>query len=190
METVISQAKVSIGEFRTMLFDDNDEYYYELINGEMIQKSAPSPKHQEVSRNLLFALETFNRQKKIGSIFYAPLDVYFDEYNKPQPDIVFVSTEKKDIINKDGIKGVPDLIIEIISPSSFFRDRIEKKALYEKMLVHECWLVDPQNETIEIYALKNKQYELISGVTTSEGELKSLVFKGLTINVKDIFSNT
>jgi Uma2 family endonuclease len=137
METVISDTKVSVSEFREMLFDENDEYYYEIIEGEMIQKSAPTPMHQEVSKNLLFQLETFIRQNRKGKIFYAPIDVYLDEYNKPQPDLVFVSEDKNGIITNDGIMGVPDLIIEVISPSSMIRDRIEKKNMYERVGVNE-----------------------------------------------------
>lgn len=188
METVISNTKVSVREFREMLFDDDDNYYYEIINGEMIQKSAPTPFHQEISRNLLFSLETYNRQQKKGSIFCAPIDVFLDEYNKPQPDLVFVSNEKKAIITNDGIIGVPDVIIEIISPSSILRDRIEKKNLYERMGVSEFWLVDPQYSAIEIYALKNNRYELYSAATILEGEIKSHSFEALAINLTDIFS--
>src|SRR3954447_5721414 len=189
METVISNTKVSVSEFRKMLFDENDAFYYEIIDGEMIRKSAPTPMHQEVSRNLLYTLETFNRLHKKGSIFSAPIDVYLDEFNKPQPDLVFVSNEKKTIITNNGIMGIPDVIIEIISPTSIIRDRIEKKNLYEKMSVPEFWLVDPQYEAIEIYKLQNNRYELLSAATTFEGELKSALFEGLTISLPDIFSS-
>ena len=187
METVISNTRVSVTEFREMLFDDDDNYYYEIIDGEMIRKSAPTPMHQEISRNLLFVLEMYNRQYRKGSFFYAPIDVYLDEYNKPQPDLVFVSTEKKAIITNDGIMGIPDLIIEIISPTSVIRDRIEKKNLYERMRVAEFWLVDPEYQSIEIYALQNNRYELFAAATILEGELKSALFEGLVINVADIF---
>ena len=83
METVISNTKVSVSEFRQMIFDDNDDYYYEIIEGEMIQKSAPAPFHQEVLGNILFQLETFIRPNKKGKIFCAYIDVYLDDYNKP-----------------------------------------------------------------------------------------------------------
>lgn len=189
METVISNTKVSVTDFSKMQFDDDDDNYYEIIDGEMIRKSAPTPMHQEVSKNLLFILETYNRQYKRGNIFYAPVDVFLDEYNKPQPDLVFVSTEKKAIITNDCIMGVPDLVVEIISPTSVIRDRIEKKNLYERMSVQEFWLVDPQYEEIEIYTLKNGHYELLSAATTREGELTSALFEGLTINLADIFSS-
>ncbi len=190
METVISDEKISVSEFRTMLFEDDDTYYYEIIDGHMIRKSAPAPLHQEISRNLLFALETYNRSTQKGSLFCAPLDVYLDEYNKPQPDIIFISKEKSGIITHDGIMGVPDMIIEIISPTSIIRDRIEKKNLYERMAVQEYWLVDPQYEAIEIYTLQNNRYELFSAATTLEGEFKSALFDGLSININDIFAVT
>lgn len=188
METVISNTKVSVSDFREMLFDDDDNYYYEIINGEMIQKSAPAPMHQRICRKLIVILDQFITEKKLGEIFQSPIDVYLDEYNKPQPDLVFISNEKKSIITNDGIMGVPDVIIEIISPSSILRDRIEKKNLYERMGVSEFWLVDPHYSAIEIYTLKNNRYELYSAATILEGQLKSSLFEGLTINLTDIFS--
>lgn len=188
METVISNTKVSVSEFREMLFDDDDNYYYEIINGEMIQKSAPTPLHQDVSRNLLYILETFNRIHNKGKIFYSPVDVYLDDYNKPQPDLVFVSKERKNIVTNDGIMGIPDLLVEIISPTSVIRDRIEKKNLYERKAIQEFWLVDPQYAAIEVYTLQNNRYELFSAATILEGEIKSAAFEGLIINLADIFT--
>ena len=188
METVISNTKVSVTEFREMLFDNDDDNYYEIIDGEMIRKSAPTPMHQRISRKVMVIIDRFISEKKTGEIFQSPIDVYLDEYNKPQPDLVFVSESKKAIITNDGIVGVPDLIVEIISPTSIIRDRIEKKALYERMSVPEFWLIDPQYAAIEIYTLQNNRYELLSAATILEGELKSSLFEGLAINLKDIFS--
>lgn len=188
MEQVISQQKVSVTEFRKMLFDDDDNFFYEIINGEMIQKSAPAPMHQRISRKLLVTIDKFVTEKKLGEVFQSPLDVYLDEYNKPQPDIIFISNERKHIITNDGIIGAPDLIIEIISPSSFTRDRIDKKNLYERMGVNEFWLVDAQNAAVEIYTIQNNRYELYSAATIFEGELKSAFFEGLSINLADIFA--
>ena len=188
METVISNTKVSVAEFREMRFDNNDNYYYEIIDGETIRKSAPTPMHQRICRKLIVILDSFINEKKLGEIFQSPIDVYLDEYNKSQPALVFVSDEKKAIITNDGIMGIPDLIIEIISPGSVIRDRIEKKNLYERMLVKEFWLIDPQYEAIEIYTLQNNRYELLSAATMLEGELKSALFEGLLINPGDIFN--
>ncbi|MCW3079562.1 Uma2 family endonuclease [Segetibacter sp.] len=190
METVISNTKVSVKEFREMLFDEDDNYYYEIINGEMIQKSAPTPMHQRICKILLITLDKFVTEKKLGEIFPSPIDVFLDDYNKPQPDLVFVSNEKQSIITHDGIIGIPDLLIEIISPTSLIRDRIEKKNLYERVGVSEYWVVDPQYAAIEIYSLRNNRYELHTAATIFEGEFKSALFEGLTINLADIFSTT
>lgn len=188
MEQVISNTKVSVSDFRKMLFDDNDDFFYEIIEGEMIQKSAPAPIHQRVSRKLTGILDRFISDKSLGEIFYAPIDVDLDEYNKPQPDLVFVSEGRRAIITDDGIMGVPDLIVEVISPSSVIRDRIEKKNTYERLGVKEFWIVDPQYKAIEIYTIQKDRYELLSGVTMLEGELKSAMFEGLSLNLDDIFS--
>ena len=190
METVISDEKISVSEFRTMLFEDDDTYYYEIIDGHMIRKTAPAPLHQRISRKLLLALDKHISETKSGELFQSPIDVYLDEYNKPQPDLIFISKEKSGMITHDGIMGIPDLIVEIISPTSIIRDRIEKKNLYEKMAVQEYWLVDPQYEAIEIYTLQNHRYELFSAATTLEGEFKSALFDGLSINLNDIFAVT
>lgn len=98
METVISHKKVNVSEFREMRFDDDDNCYYEIINGEMIQKSAPTPVHQRICRKLIVILDKFIDGKKSGEIFQSPIDVFLDEYNKPQPDLVFVSKEKKRLL--------------------------------------------------------------------------------------------
>ncbi len=190
METIISGEKVSVNEFRTMLFEDDDTYYYEIIEGHMIRKSAPAPLHQRISLKLLLVLDKFVSDAKSGELFHSPIDVYLDEYNKPQPDIIFISKEKSKMITHDGIMGVPDLIVEIISPSSIIRDRIEKKNLYERIGVQEYWLVDPQYEAIEVYTIQNNRYELLSAVTTLEGEFKSTIFDGLSIHLDAVFTVT
>lgn len=188
METVISNTKVSVTEFSKMQFDDDDDNYYEIIDGEMIRKSAPTPMHQRICRKIIVILDRYINERKSGEIFQSPIDVFLDEYNKPQPDLVFVSAEKKAIITNDGIMGIPDLIVEIISPESYIADRFEKKALYERVTVPEFWLIDSKNKFIEIYTLKNGHYKLLSAATTIEGELKSALFEGFTINLTEIFS--
>ena len=189
MENIALQKRISVKDFSEMQFDDTDDFQYEIINGEMIRKSAPAPIHQEVLKNLLYIIETHNRLQKIGKLFCAPIDVFLDDYNKLQPDLVFISEKNKNIITNDGIMGVPDLVIEIISPTSVIRDRIEKKNVYERFAIPEFWLVDPQNKAIEIYTLKNNSYELFSAATVLEGGLNQFLFEGLLINFNEIFAS-
>ena len=188
MET-LELKKVSVSEFRQMLFDDDDTNYYEIINGEMVKRTAPTLSHQRLLKKLLMSLEPFCIEKKLGEMHIAPTDVFFDKYNQTQPDLIFVADSNKSILSSDiSIEGIPDLLVEIISPSSVIRDRIDKKNLYERMKVPEYWLVDPQYEEFEIYVLSENKYELFSAATTMEGEFKSKVFEGLTLNLIEIFA--
>ncbi len=179
--------QISIHEFRQMEFDESDDAYYELINGYLMKKSAPRPQHQNISVNLSFYLLGFIKERKMGKLFTAPIDVFLDNLNAVQPDLVFIPTENQGIITDDGIIGIPDLVIEIISPSSVLRDRVDKKNLFERLNVKEYWIIDPQYQDIEIYTIQIGRYELYSGVTMFEGELKSTIFEGLTIDLAELF---
>ncbi|CAN5496632.1 Uma2 family endonuclease [soil metagenome] len=187
METTQSVDKITVETFRSMYFDDTDDFYYELLEGEMIKKSAPAPIHQAVSRNLMYEIETYNRQKTLGIVLCAPIDVLLDKYNQFQPDLIFITGERKSLITKDGIKGAPDLVIEIISPSSVMRDRIEKKRIYQRSGVKEYWLVSPEYEEIEVFVLKDNVYDLFSAATKTEGKLESIVLKDMQLDLKQIF---
>jgi Uma2 family endonuclease len=185
MVTTLKQ--ISVQEFRQMEFDENDDSYYELINGYIMKKSAPRPQHQRVSMKLSRVISNYLFGNSKGEIFAAPIDVFLDNYNAVQPDLVFVSSDNQDIITNDGIVGIPDLVIEIISPSSVIRDRVDKKNLYEKLNIKEYWIIDPQYQDIEVYSILNGRYELLSGVTMFEGELKSNLLEGISIELEELF---
>jgi Uma2 family endonuclease len=188
IKNMVAELKqISIHEFRQMEFDDNDDAYYELINGYIMKKSAPRPQHQRISMKLSRAIANYLFENKIGEIFASPIDVFLDNFNAFQPDLVFIPTENQHFITDDGIIGIPDLIIEIISPSSVLRDRVDKKNVCERLKVKEYWIIDPQNQEIEIYSVQNNRYELLSGVTMFEGELKSNVLEGIFINLTELF---
>ncbi|HJW85965.1 MAG TPA: Uma2 family endonuclease, partial [Candidatus Brocadiaceae bacterium] len=114
---------------------------------------APSTDHQFISRDLEFLVWNFVNKKGLGEVLYAPIDVVLDDDEVYQPDIVFVTRGRLGIIKKDAIHGVPDLIIEIVSPSSVFYDTVEKKEIYRKYGVNEYWLVFPDEKAIEVFVL-------------------------------------
>ncbi len=188
-DMVTTLKQISVQEFRQMEFDENDDSCYELINGYIMKKSAPRPQHQNISMNLSIQLGSFIKEKKLGKLFAAPIDVFLDSYNAVQPDLVFVSSENQGIITNDGIVGIPDLVIEIISPSSVIRDRVDKKNLYEKLNIKEYWIIDPQYQDIEVYSILNGRYELLSGVTMFEGELKSNLLEGISMELTELFDS-
>ncbi|GAA4417490.1 hypothetical protein GCM10023187_49940 [Nibrella viscosa] len=120
-------------------------------------------------------------------MFFAPVDVFLDDTSSPQPDLVFVGKANEVIVTDNGIEGVSQLVVEIISPTSVVRDRVTKKELYERFGVKECWIVDPSDQEIEIYTLENERYELLSAASVLEGELKSNVLDSVVLDVKTLF---
>ena len=102
--------------------------------------------------------------------------------------MLLVLANQSAIVTKNGIEGTPSLIIEIISPTSVFRDRVVKKQVYEQFGVQEYWIVDPLDELVEIYSLDNSRYNLLSAASTNEGALVSNLLPGLVIDVNVLFA--
>lgn len=193
MASIKTAGRVTYQEFLDLEVPDDDNYIYELLNGEIVKYSAPESKHQIVSANLFRKLDGYVFEKKLGRVLYAPISVFLDEYNAPQPDLLFVSTRNQEIIQQKGVMGVPDLMVEIVSPGSVIRDsqlplRVRKKEIYEQSGVPEYWIVDPKYFTIEVYELTDSGYALFQDVE-GEGTIESKVIKGLEIDVGDIFDN-
>jgi Uma2 family endonuclease len=159
---------------------------YELIEGELIMSPSPIPKHQRISRKIEFILEKYVTENDIGEVFYAPCDVYLDEENVVQPDILLISKERLGIIGEKNIQGAPDLVIEIISESTAYRDLVQKKKLYARFGVKEYWIVVPGEESIEVYILKDNTYILYK-TYSKDDTLESLYLKDLKIGLKGIF---
>ena len=116
-----------------------------------------------------------------------PYDVYFDDENVVQPDILFISKERLNIIGEKNLQGAPDLVIEILSESNAYRDLIQKKKLYARHGVKEYWIVVPGEKTIDINILKDKTYELYK-TFGEEDTLESQILKGFKMELKAIFS--
>ena len=172
-------------EYKT--FPDNDGIRKEIIEGELFMTPAPSIKHQIVSQHLFVILYNYIKKNGFGKIFYAPCDIVFSDINIVQPDLIFISKKNYEILTDLNIKGAPDLLIEILSPSTKENDRIFKKQIYEKFGVKEYWIVDPENESVEIWILKNHKYLLELKVGKSQ-TIKSQILKGLKIDSSDIFN--
>ena len=100
------------------------------------------------------------QKNQLGEIYFAPCDVIFSNINVMQPDLIFISKENYQILTDLNIQGAPDLLVEILSPSSKETDRVYKKHVYEKFGAKEYWIIDTDNENVEVWALKNKKFQL------------------------------
>ncbi|UXE66451.1 MAG: Uma2 family endonuclease [Chryseotalea sp. WA131a] len=156
----------------------------ELINGEVFMSPAPSFTHQIVSGNLYDLLKAFAR-KNGGVALFSPVDVILDRKNVFQPDLLYVAKENLGIISERGLNAAPDLAVEIISPSNSFKDRNQKRKLYQKFGVKEYWIIDPGNLTLEIYDFSMEDTPILYLV--EDGTVTSKLLPGLSFNFKDLF---
>jgi Uma2 family endonuclease len=115
----------------------------------------------------------------------SPVDIVLDPENTIQPDLVFVPTANLGIIHRQAIFGVPDLLVELVSPSSVRRDRYDKRDLYARFGVKEYWIGDPANKALEVLTLKHTSYELHC-CAEEKGKLTSLVVSGLQFDLSEI----
>src|SRR6184192_1260437 len=112
----------------------------ELINGELISSPAPSPKHQKISRKLFRIID--KATEGMGELFYSPIDLFINEQNVFQPDLIYLVEGIEKFVTDRSIEGPADLIVEIISPFNGYTDRNKKKSVYLKFGVKEYWIVD------------------------------------------------
>ncbi len=165
----------------------DDGMRYEVINGELIMTPSPIVVHQKVSLAISSHLYRYVNKHHLGTVFTAPLDVVFGEKNVLQPDILFISNGRQNIIKDQNIAGTPDLIVEVLSPSTAYYDLFDKKELYEKFGVKEYWIVDPMRHWVENYRLHDDKFVLEQRLE-KEGHLRSAVVKDFTLDLKDVFN--
>jgi len=180
--TVIEKKKYTYEDYLKTPEDER----YELIEGELLMTPSPTTRHQRISREFEFEILRFVRKNNIGEVFYAPYDVYLDDENVVQPDILFISKERLNIIGEKNIQGAPDLVIEIISENTAYRDLVQKKRLYARFGVKEYWIVIPDEELIEIYTLKENTY-MLHKTYSKDDTLESSYLKDLKIELKNIW---
>jgi len=164
----------------------NDGKRYEILEGELAATPAPSPKHQTASGNLTVLLTQHIRENDLGKLFHAPIDLILESSSVLQPDLLFVSKARQNIITDRAVEGAPDLVIEILSPTSSQSDRVTKAQIYARHKIPAYWIVDPEQETVEVYLLNVDSYRL---TVTLQGETPVPVppFTDLKFAAKDIF---
>ena len=172
----------------------------ELVNGEIVMMASPSLNHGRVSKNLCYLFERYLRGQT-SEYFPDGTDLFLTDKDRFVPDGMLVCDPSKS--RGDGVHGAPDLVVEILSPSTSKRDRIYKKGVYASCGVREYWLVNPMDRSVEQYVQENGQLTLRDVFQLypdfmlqhmTEAEKAALVtsfhctlFDDLTIRLEDIF---
>jgi Uma2 family endonuclease len=159
---------------------------YEILEGMRVRAPSPLTRHQIVSHNLVLALGVFVRDRRLGRVLDAPCDVILADDIVLQPDILFIGRDRGSIIERRGIFGAPDLVIEILSQYSVKRDTVRKLDLYGRHRVREYWIVDPDADRIEVFTLEGGA--LTKRAEHRTGEVRSLVaLPGFSAPLAEIF---
>ncbi|MFO0507853.1 MAG: Uma2 family endonuclease [bacterium] len=177
MEAIVSPPRTAMEVFKLL----PEGSLAEVIENNLYMSPTPITPHQRMVRKLLVKLDAWIEEKSLGEVFIAPFDVYLDEHtNAVQPDIIYVSNENSTIVDEEStIHGVPDLLIEILSPGNRNYDLEIKKNLYEKFGVKEYWAIDPLTKEVLGYFLIDGKYldaEMLKGKIASKLLSKTFIF--------------
>ncbi len=157
----------------------------EIIEGELFVTPSPIANHQTILLNLAKTFLDYLNDHPIGKVYVSPLDVILSEFDVLQPDLMFVLKERTGIV-KDWVRGAPDLVIEILSPTTAARDRGIKLKAYARFGVKEYWIVDPDERAVEVCRLTPEGYTLAQTCGRKD-TLASTLLPGFALSVGSIF---
>jgi Uma2 family endonuclease len=160
---------------------------YQLIEGDLHMAPSPNLFHQEISTNLEGLLRDYLKRNPIGRFLHAPLDVFLTDTNVYQPDILFISSKNLHLLEEDGVHGAPDLIIEILSPSTSRLDLGAKKRVYARCGVLEFWAIYPPERKVVVYDFRKSEKEPANTWLETDS-FEPQLFPGLRLTVSEIFA--
>ena len=186
MTPVTLGLKLTYDDF--VLFPD-DRNRHELIDGEHYVTPCPNLKHQVVSGNLYLLIGSWLETHPIGRAFFAPFDVVLSKFDVVEPDLLYFSNERAaEVLTPKNVQGAPDLVVEIVSPSTRKRDATIKRRLYERFGVSEYWIVDPEVDVIRIYRRGTGGFGRVSELSREAGDvLTTPLLSGLDMPLARIF---
>lgn len=151
------KTRLTVAEFYE-LPEYEAETHLELINGEVVYNVGAIPKHQDIV-GAIYVYLWFYVSQQGGRTFQAPIEIQLDAENHFEPDVLYLKPGSKCIVTEKRLEGAPDLVVEVLSPSSAKRDRQEKFEAYQRNGVQEYWIADPAHETLEVWTLNNGQFK-------------------------------
>ena len=171
METsVIRSPRTAVELFRML----PEGVLCEVIENTIYMSPAATVEHQRVKSKLMTQMYIFVEKNKLGEMLDAPVDVFLDDHNAFQPDILFIAHGNPGYLDpRGGFEGIPDLVIEILSLSNQKHDLVRKKEVYERNGVKEYWIVEPFEKEVTGYFLSGKSYKEFP---KAKGKIKSKLF--------------
>ena len=160
---------------------------YQLVDGDLIMSPAPTFWHQELAARLFMELRLFVEQGSLGKVLFSPLDVILSDEDVFQPDLVFISAARKRIIVPEGVRGVPDLCVEILSPSNRSLDVKTKRLMYARCGLPELWLVDPDAHSVRVFLLRDDPHRA-AAVHRAKDTLTSRLLPGFALKLDKVFA--
>jgi Uma2 family endonuclease len=157
-----------------------------LIDGEIVMTPSPVPRHQVISVRLTAEFNDAIARRGRGLVLAAPLDVWLDEANIVQPDLIVLLNDRLHQVTDRLIEGPPSLLVEIVSPTSRVRDRSLKRTRYARFGVPEYWLVEPEANAIVVHAAPDgTDYRAVSIET---GGVRAVTVPDLTVDLAALFA--
>jgi Uma2 family endonuclease len=171
-----------------VLFPD-DGNRHELIDGEHYVTASPNTKHQQVSMELGFLIRSWLEDHPVGRLFAAPFDIVLSHFDVVEPDLIYLSHERAaEIMTTLHLRGAPELIVEIGSPSTRQRDETIKRRLYERMGISEYWFVDPELDVVRVYRRDGDRFARPLELSPEAGDtLTTPLLAALTMPLTRIF---
>jgi len=159
----------------------------ELLHGDIFMVPSPSLMHQKVTLNLATIFKTHVDKENLGDVFTAPVDVILSSENVVVPDVVFVSSAKRNLLTPQNIRGVPEIVVEVLSQNKE-RDLVQKKDLYEVFCVPEYWVVDIDGKSVAVFRLDERKKKFGRPLVYRAGDdVKSGVLAGLALPCTNLF---
>jgi Uma2 family endonuclease len=165
----------------------DDGNRYEVIDGHLFVSPVPLIIHQRVLGNLGLPIWSYLDKHRIGELILGPFAAVLTEYDGVQPDLVYVSDERRSVLSDRAVEGPPDLIVEITDPSTVMRDTGVKRRRYADTGVAHYWLVDPPTRTLEVQQLGPDGYGAPVGYQSGE-VFKPTLFPSLEIAVANLWT--
>jgi len=164
----------------------DDGNLYEIIDGELYVMAPPIPVHQEISKRVFREFDRVAELGKLGQVYFAPIGVKLSERDIVEPDIIFIARDRLSIIREKMVDGAPDIVLEILSPSTRLKDLNLRATLYARSGVREYWQIDPRHRSVVVLFLADGAY-----VPTSAdgGFARSKVLPGVSISIEGLFTD-